>query len=158
MNFNQQRNPRVTWLYDQIVEAEVPRKKYVEARGQVLDHTAQRSPSQAFGWTTVDRAEAARKQKHRPPTKSNQRILPLKIRHCGVRRHNKIDHPDRPETTEGHHADHYTDDIGSDQRREDEGQRAAYTPRCRPRKYCRSVARSRDRRARADACRQDSTR
>ena len=31
---------------------------------------------------------------------------------------NKIDHPDRPETTEGHHADHYTDDIGSDQRRE----------------------------------------
>jgi hypothetical protein len=38
---------------------------------------------------------------------------------------NKIDHPARPETTEGHHADHYTDDIGSDQRREDEGQRAA---------------------------------
>ena len=37
---------------------------------------------------------------------------------------NKIDHPDRPETTEGHHADHNTDDIGSDQRREDEGQRA----------------------------------
>jgi hypothetical protein len=64
----------------------VPRKKYVEARGQVLDHTAQRSPSQACGWTTVDRAEAARKQKHRPPTKSNQRILPLKIGHCGVRR------------------------------------------------------------------------
>ena len=33
----------------------VPRKKYVEARGQVLDHTAQRSPSQACGRTTVDR-------------------------------------------------------------------------------------------------------
>ena len=32
----------------------------------------------------------------------------------------KIDHPDRPETTEGHHADQYTDDIGSDQRGEDE--------------------------------------
>jgi hypothetical protein len=40
--------------------------------------------------TTVDRAEAARKQKHRPPTKSNQRILPLKIRHCGVRRHTRL--------------------------------------------------------------------
>ena len=36
--------------------------------------TAQRSPSQACGWTTVDRTEAARKQKHRPPTKSDQRI------------------------------------------------------------------------------------
>ena len=81
--------------------------------------------SQASGWTTVDRAEATREQKHRPLTKSNPRILPLKICHCGVRRHNKIDHPDRPETTEGHHADHYTDDIGPDQHREDEGQRAA---------------------------------
>jgi hypothetical protein len=38
---------------------------------------------------------------------------------------NKIDHPDRPETTEGHHADHNTDDIGPDQRGEDEDQRAA---------------------------------
>src|SRR5438309_9503705 len=45
------------------------------------------------------------------PTKSNQRILALKIRHCGVRRHNKIAHPDQPETTEGHHGEHYTDDI-----------------------------------------------
>ena len=68
----------------------VPRKKYVEARGQVLDHTAQRSPSQACGWTTVDRAEAARKRKHRPPTKSNPRILPLKICHCGVRRQTRL--------------------------------------------------------------------
>jgi hypothetical protein len=32
----------------------------------------------------------------------------------------KIDHPDRPETTEGHHADHNTDDIGPHQRGEDE--------------------------------------
>jgi hypothetical protein len=40
----------------------------------------------------------------------------------------KIDHPDRPETTEGHHAEDYTDDIGPDQHGEDEGQRAACTP------------------------------
>ena len=32
----------------------------------------------------------------------------------------KIDHSDRPETTEGHHADHNTDDNGPDQRCEDE--------------------------------------
>jgi hypothetical protein len=70
----------------------------------------------------------------------------------------KIDHPDRPETTEGHHADHNTNDIGPDQRREDEGQRAAYTPRCRPHKDCHSVDRSRDGRARAGARQQDSTR
>jgi hypothetical protein len=31
----------------------------------------------------------------------------------------EIDHPDRPETTEGHHADHNTDDIGPDQRGEE---------------------------------------
>ena len=92
------------------------------------------------------------------PTKSNQRILPLKIRHCGVRRHNKIDHPDRPETTEGHHGDHYTDDIGPDQRREDQGQRAARTPRCRPRTDRRSVNRSRDGRARDGARQQDAAR
>ena len=36
--------------------------------------------------STGDRVEAARKQKHRPPTKSNQRILRLKIRHCSARR------------------------------------------------------------------------
>jgi hypothetical protein len=34
----------------------------------------------------------------------------------------KIDHSDRPETTEGHYADHDTDDIGPDQRGEDEDQ------------------------------------
>ena len=84
-----------------------------------------------------------------------QRNLPLKIRHCGVRRHNKIDHPDRPETTEGHHGDHYTDDIGPDQRREDQGQRAARTPRCRPRTDRRSVNRSRGR-ARNGARQQDA--
>ena len=44
-------------------------------------------------------------------------------------RRQQIDHPDRPETTEGHYADHNTDDIGPDQRREDEDQRAACTPR-----------------------------
>ena len=42
---------------------------------------------------------------------------------------NKIDHPDQLETTEGHHADNSTDDLGPDQRREDEGQRAACAPR-----------------------------
>ena len=42
---------------------------------------------------------------------------------------NKIDHPDRPETTEGHHADHNTNDIGPDQRGEDKDQRAACAPR-----------------------------
>jgi hypothetical protein len=31
-----------------------------------------------------------------------QRNLPLKIRHCGVRRHTKIDHPHRPAATEGY--------------------------------------------------------
>ena len=31
----------------------------------------------------------------------------------------KIDHPDRPETTEGHYAHYNTDDIGPDQRGED---------------------------------------
>src|SRR5215469_15114076 len=39
---------------------------------------------------------------------------------------------DQLETTEGHHADNNTDDLGPDQRREDEGQRAACAPR-RPR-------------------------
>jgi hypothetical protein len=53
----------------------------------------------------------------------------------------KIDHPDRPKTTEGHHASHNIDDIGPDQRREDEDQRAACTPRCRSRKDRRSVDR-----------------
>src|SRR6516162_6133866 len=41
----------------------------------------------------------------------------------------KIDHHDRPETSEGHHADHNTDDIGPAQRGEDEDQRATCTAR-----------------------------
>ena len=40
----------------------------------------------------------------------------------------KIDHPDRSEASEGHHADHNTEDVGPDQRGEDEGRRAARTP------------------------------
>ena len=87
-----------------------------------------------------------------------QRNLPLKIGNCGVRRPDKIDHPDRPETTEGHHADHNTNDIGSDQRGEDEGQRAARTPRYRPRNGRHSVDRSRDCRACTDARGQDAAR
>jgi hypothetical protein len=45
----------------------------------------------------------------------NKRILRLNISRESVRRQ-KIDHHDRPETIEGHHADHNTDDIGPDQR------------------------------------------
>ena len=45
----------------------------------------------------------------------NERILRLNISRRGVRRQ-KIDHSDQPETTEGQHADHDTDDIGPDQR------------------------------------------
>ena len=45
----------------------------------------------------------------------NDRILRLNISSWSVR-WQKIDHSDRPKTTEGHHADHNTDDIGPDQR------------------------------------------
>ena len=69
---------------------------------------------------------------------------------------NKIDHLDRPEATEGHHAKHNIDDIGPDQNGEDEGQRAARTPRYRTGNGRHSVDRSRDGRARADACQQDA--
>jgi len=44
----------------------------------------------------------------------NDRILRLNISSWSVR-WQKIDHSDRPKTTEGHHADHNTDDIGPDQ-------------------------------------------
>jgi hypothetical protein len=54
----------------------------------------------------------------------NQRILRLKIS-IAVLDASKIDHSDRPEATEGHHANHNIDDIGPDQRREDEDQSAA---------------------------------
>jgi hypothetical protein len=49
----------------------------------------------------------------------NKRILRLNIARWGVRRQ-RIDHSDRPETTEGHYANLNTDDIGPDQRGEDE--------------------------------------
>ena len=44
----------------------------------------------------------------------DERILRLNISRWGARRQ-KIDHSDRLDTTEGHHADHDTDDIGPDQ-------------------------------------------
>ena len=58
------------------------------------------------------------------PTKSISAFYDCRSR-IAVLDGNKVDHPDRPETTEGHHADHKTDDIGPDQRGEDEDQRAA---------------------------------
>src|ERR1700694_3259777 len=61
---------------------------WLEVRCSTILYKA--SPSQACGWTPVDRAKAARKRKHRPPTKSNPRILPLKICHCGVRRQTRL--------------------------------------------------------------------
>jgi len=70
----------------------------------------------------------------------------------------KIDHCDRPETTEGHHAEHNIDNIGPDQRGEDEGQRAACTPRHRTGNGLHSVDRPRDGRARAVARQQDAAR
>ena len=45
----------------------------------------------------------------------DERILRLNIWRWGARRQT-IDHSDRLDTTEGHHADHDTDDIGPDQR------------------------------------------
>src|SRR6516162_5487887 len=65
-------------------------------------------------------------------SEDDRRIRRLKIRHCGVRCP-KTDHPDRSETSEGHHADYNTDDIRPDRRGEDEDQRAACTSRCRTR-------------------------
>src|SRR6516165_12241677 len=44
----------------------------------------------------------------------DERILRLNISRWGARRQ-KIDHSDRLDTTEGHHAEHDTDDIGPDQ-------------------------------------------
>ncbi len=64
------------------------------------------TPSQACGWTTADRQRSLASK-----SVGRQQSQISSFYHCGVRRHNKIDRPDRPETTEGHHADHYTDDI-----------------------------------------------
>jgi hypothetical protein len=102
-------------------------------------------------------AEGQSRKSHQPPTKSIGAFYCCRSR-IAMLDANKIDHPDRPETTEGHHANHNTDDIGPDQRGEDEGQRAARTPRCRPRSGRHPVDRSRDGRARADARQQDAAR
>ena len=69
---------------------------------------------------------------------------------------NKIDQPDQLETTEGYHADKNTDNFEPDQRREDEGQRAACAPQRRPRKDRYSVDRSRNGRASTDPRQHDA--
>jgi hypothetical protein len=61
----------------------------------------------------------------------------------------RIDCSDQPQIIKGPDANRNTDYIGPDHRREDKAQRAACTPRCRPREGRQSAARTRDGRARA---------